>query len=133
MAERVGISLTRERKFPIDDLCDENGPVSVNLLMQADSVSILEVAGKSVYLINIGLTGRNEKCEVKSEKYWQSNCRSNYLLFHLNPILLTSHSSLLNYIEIADTLVVDDASDSLGKGVSHGELFHLSTTLCVWD
>ena len=68
MAERAGISLTRERELPIDDLCDENGPVSVNLLMQADGVSILEVTGKSVYLIGIGLTGGNEKCEVKGEK-----------------------------------------------------------------
>ena len=60
LAERAGIGLARERELSIDNLCDENGPVSVNLLMQADSVAILEVASISVNLIYIRLTG-NEK------------------------------------------------------------------------
>ena len=61
MAERAGIGLTRERELPIDDLCDENGSISFNLLMQADGVAILEVASISVNLIYIRLTGGNEK------------------------------------------------------------------------
>ena len=69
MVERDGIGLVRERELPIIYQSDEYNPLSVRLMTQAYRVTIIEVACKSVYLINIGLTRGKEKSEeVKSEK-----------------------------------------------------------------
>ena len=102
MTESAGIDLAPKRELPIDDLCDENGIVFISLMMQADGITIIEVACKSVYLINVGLTGEAEYAHnCQSKKGLDSHARS-------------------DDIQVTDTLVVDDAADGLGKGVSHG-------------
>ena len=64
-------------------------------------------------MIGIGLaTGQPECCRC------QSNEISDVHLYQ---------------VEVADALVVDDATDGLGKHVGYGELLHLGATLRVGD